>query len=105
VLAALIRLPNLWLNGRLADQTGLPPEPPGVPAGTNPGAAAAQQWLVLEPNRIEKQYWPGATSRLMETAARQADLHRRGLGADSVMRPTPFWCLRRCCPGSFSALR
>jgi hypothetical protein len=33
---------------------GLLLEPPGCPAGTNPGASS---FLVLEPNRIEKQYW------------------------------------------------
>jgi len=40
----------------------LPPGPPGAPARTNPEAATrtrdpSQQWLVLEPNRIEKQCW------------------------------------------------
>ena len=39
VLAALVRLANLWLNGRLADQTRRPPEPPGVPARTNRSAS------------------------------------------------------------------
>ena len=53
------------------------------------------QWLALEPNRIEKQYWKDLW-RYRELFA---------ILAWALMRPTPFWCLRRCCPGSFLALR
>jgi len=44
VLAALIRLQNLLLNGRLADQTRLSSEPPSCPAGMNPTATTTLQY-------------------------------------------------------------
>jgi hypothetical protein len=104
-------------------------------------ADPSQQWLVLEPNRIEKQYWKDlwryrelfailawrdiavrykqtvigvawALIRPFLTMVVFTVIYSFGEGfayggwrscPRRAMRPTRFWCLRRCCPGSFSA--
>ena len=103
----------------------------------------ANQWLVLEPNRIEKQYWKDlwryrelfailawrdiavrykqtfigvawALIRPFLTMVVFTVIYSFGEGfaygawpscPAKGMRPTPFWCLRRCCPGSSSRRR